>query len=524
MIYISGNSFMHILGIHWDQPHFRAAHVRSNRQGAEVICMNDVKQLYNTNFRGKIATGLSGKDLLIKNLSLKIGNHRHLDLEDALRFRSETSSYLPISEVLAVSVLYENKKNHTTDVTFITALREIIRTHLQLYSTLDITPDRVSAVPHALLRYTLWKNPDLKHAFVVDLGSSEWTCIWIENGRLKKSFSFSGGIEELLGALWEDRKKVLLQKEVEGVGKQIDLLQLKSHLNPHLSEKLQEKRKEVAKAIFSFARQTEPCPVLFTGRTDSFVHIQEYLIESFQEVISDERKISPPIEEHKYAISIGLALEETIPDRQSVQFLRDEFFPRKNWIKAGLFSLFLFTISMLCSGSMLFWNQYSSQRREQQISSSIEQLLNRHDPSLKREIFHESSDPQQIIEKWVSAIEKNNKDDPILLPPPRVSDVLHWIAHHPLLATFKGLGDPFEWDEIKFHLISAPKIGSGEKTYKAQVELEFSMKNAINARKFHEALLKGDDLVDPKEKIGWEVLPNGYKATFILKQRNRDVS
>ncbi len=512
---------MQILGIHWDQPHFRAVHLRSNRQGIEVLGMNDVKQLYNANFRGKIATGLSGK-LLIRNITLKIASQRHL--AEALRFQSETTSHLSPADVLSVSILHENKKNRTTEATFITALREDIRTHLKLYSSLEISPDRVSAIPHALLRYALWKNPDLKRTFLIDLGSSEWSCIWIEDGRLKKSFSFSGGIEELLGALWEDRKKVLLQKEVEGVGRQIDLLQLKPHLNPHLSEKLQEKRKEIAKAIYSFSRQTEPCSILFTGRTDAFVHIREYLIESFQEAISEEKKLTPPIEEHKYAISIGLALEETIPDKHSIQFLRDEFFPRKNWKKAGLYSLFILGASVLCCSLIALWGQYNFQKKEEHIVASIEQLLNRHDPALKKEIFQDGSLPDTVVQRWVSAIEKNSKEDPILTPVPRVADVLHWLSHHPLLVSFQEVGEPFEWQEMKYRLVNLPKIGNSNNSYKAQMEIEFSVKNAINARKFHEALLKGDEYVDPAEGIGWEVLPNGYKATFYLKQRNRDAS
>ena len=55
---------------------------------------------------------------------------------------------------------------------------------------------------------------------------------------IQRSHSIPGGIESLLSALWEDRKKILLQKEIEGIAKQIDLLQLKPHLTPHIAEKV----------------------------------------------------------------------------------------------------------------------------------------------------------------------------------------------------------------------------------------------------------------------------------------------
>ena len=513
---------MYIIGIRWNPPHFQAAHIRSNRHGIEIISLENVKQIYNPNSRRKIVTGLSGNDLLIRNQTLKIQSQRHL--EEVLQFQLETTSHLSPSEVISVSLLRENKKDRTTEATFITVLREVVHSHLKLYSTLEVVPDRVSAVPQALLQYALWKNPGLTQAFLIDLGSSEWTCIWIEEGQLKKSFSFPGGIEELLEALWEDRKKVLLQKEVEGVGRQIDLLQLKPHLNPNLSKKLNEKRKEIAKAIFSFSRQSELCPIFFTGRTDSFVHIREFLIESFQDAIVEGVKIPPPEEEHKYAISIGLALEETVPEKGAIQFLKEEFFPKKNWKKAGIYSLVLFTASLLCSGALIGWCQHNYDKKGQEIVSSIKHLINRYSPELKREILQENDPPDQTIHRWVSAIEKNNKEDPYLLPIPKVSDVLYWLSHHPLLEAFRKGGDPIKWKEMRYRLINIPKIGSSSGDSKVQVEIEFSISNSMNARKLHEALLKGDPFIDSKEKVGWEILPNGYRATFYLKQRDFDVS
>jgi type IV pilus assembly protein PilM len=509
---------MQTVGIHWDQPHFRAAYLRSNSRGIEILGLDSgVKLLYKADFRGKIITGLSGKDLLIRHFSLKIEKRRHL--EKALEFQSETTSHLPPGELLSAALLYQNKQEKTTEAIYITALKEKIQAHLNFYSSLEIAPDRVGAAPQALVHYALWKYPGLQKGFFIDLGSSECLCLWIESGKLKKSFSFSGGIEELLEALWEDRKKTLLQKEVEGVARQIDVLQLKSHLNPHLQQKLAEKRQELAKAIYAFSKQTSSCPIFFTGRTDAFIHLREYIIESIQEIVIAEKKLPPPIEEHKYAISIGLALEEMAPDDQSIQFLQKEFFPRKNWKKAGWLTALLFFFSLLGSGALLSWSEYTCRQQEEMIIQSIENLLSRYDPMLKTSLIQEGRSASSILHSWMKSLEDSDKQPSYALTVPKVSEVLDWLSHHPLLKTFAEQGDPIEWKNINYRLVHFPKIGSLKEEYKAQVDLEFSTKNSTNARKFHEALLKSDDYIDTKQTIGWEASSQGYKATFFLKQK-----
>ncbi|MBX9744905.1 MAG: hypothetical protein K2X08_06830 [Chlamydiales bacterium] len=518
MIYITGNSFMQIVGIHWDEPHFRTAYLRFNRKGIEILGLDcGVKLLYRADFRGKIITGLSGKNLVIRNFTLKVEKKQHL--EQALQFQSETTSHLPPNQILSSALLYENKKDKTTEAVHITALKEDIGKHLHFYSSLEIVPDRIAAIPQALLRYAVWKYPEVEKGFFVDLGSSEWSCIWVEQGRLKRSFSLSKGIEELLFALWEDRKKTLLQKEVEGIGKQIDLLQIKSHLNPHLHAKLIEKRQELAKIIHAFSKQSSICPIFFTGRTDAFVHLREYLLESLHEAVIIDKKLPPLMEEHKYAISIGLALEEKTPYYQSVQFRQDEFFTHKNWKKAGLFITLLLALSMLSSAGALIWNHSTCIHKEQEIIQSMESLLSRCDPSLKAAIFQKGTSTRHAIENWISTIEETDKHPSYTLKVAKVSEVLEWISNHPLLKTFQESGDPILWKEIRYRLIHFPKIGALKEDYKAQIEIEFRTENSTNARKFHETLLKGDLYVDAKQPIGWENSSHDYKVTFFLTKK-----
>ena len=322
---------MQVLGIQIDKPFLRAALIKKNRKGAEILCLksapisdpDDVKLLYNSSFKGKTVSALSAKHLMVRSVEVKISGNRHL--EEVIAFQSEATSHFDASDVLSVPYFLKQRGDNAEALLFTTP-REAIREHLLELAHLKLDPDYVSAVPLALIRYVQWKIPALADAFVIDLGSSEWTCVWMEKGELKKSHSLDGGIESLLSSLWEDRRKILLQKEVEGFAKQLDVLQLKPNLNPHLSSRLNEMRMDLAKIIFSFHRASGSRPILFTGRTDAFIHIREWLIDCFKDSVCGECNRAIPSEELKYAVPIGMALEGTA---HSLQLRREEFFPKK---------------------------------------------------------------------------------------------------------------------------------------------------------------------------------------------------
>ncbi len=39
----------------------------------------------------------------------------------------------------------------------------------------------------------------------------------------------------------------------------------------------------------------------------------------------------------------------------------------------------------------------------------------------------------------------------------------------------------------------------------------------MNARRFHEALLKGDEIVDSAGEVNWEAFNDSYRVSFFLK-------
>jgi len=491
---------MRIIGVYLDYPFVRASLIITGRRGIEVLALKsaplhapaDVKQLYMKNFTGRIASGLSARDFLIRSLELKTVTGKHV--EQAIAFQAEATSHFNPGEIITVPLL-GGKKDKAVEALLITASKEALKHHLAELAKLGIDPDAVSIVPSALCHFARWKFPNIADAFILNLGSHETTCVWMENGRLKRAHAIAVGAETLIAALFEDRKKVLLRKEIEGAAKQIDLLLLKPGLNPHLTTALADLRREIGKIFYSFARE-EKKPVIITGRTDAFIHLKEFLVE--------ESENSMTLEERAFAVPIGLALEQNDPN--SLQLRRAEFFPQRNWGRMGIYASALLAVSFALSIFLFVFALWSSHCKKKEMIDSF-QLAGK-------------GSVEQRIDNWIASIETHNKEYPYILQVPKVAEVLSWLSTHPLLERLRKEDDPIDLREVRYELVKFPKIESLQEPYLAKVEIEFRFKNAMNARKFHEALREGDSHVDAKREITWESLSDGYRTSFFLKNRS----
>lgn len=493
---------MYILGIHLDRPFIHKALIRKTRQGVEIASLKsaqlpdppkteaifgdpkaNVKRIY-------IRSGLSPKDFLIRSMELKMASH----VEEAIAFQAEATTHFNPADILTVPLLQKKEKGVTEALLF-TVPREILRDHLNQLENIGIEPDAVSTLPSGLCHFIRWKFPALFDAFIIHLGSSELICTFMEKGKLKKAHSIAGGIESLLEALFEDRKKILLKKEIEGAAKQIDLLLLKTGLNPHLTTQLEDLKQTIAKVYFSLTRG-EKIPVLFTGRTDAFIHLTDFLFEGSNSSLT--------LEEQRFAPSIGLALEQT--SSHPLQLLTEEFFPQKNWKRLGFWALSLLSVSLFLSVFLVAFGYWASQTQKKEMFQSL----------------HLSNEKkgEEKIDEWISTIEKNNKEYSYIIQSPKLAEVFSWISSHPLLRELKAEGDPIDLQEVRYQLVSLPVVDSPKDSYLAKVEMEFQFKSAKNARKFHEALRQGDDLVNPTQEITWDASHENYRTSFYLKNRS----
>lgn len=509
---------MQILAVHIDRPFLRIALVEKTRGRTEIISLKSplleepeiVKRLYNAPFKGKIISGLPAKHLLIRSSEIKTTSPRHL--EQALSFQAETITHLSPKETLFIPYITKHEKDKTKALIFAIS-RKTMHEHLDELQKFDIDPDFVSAIPLALVRYIQWKIPSLSDAFIIDIGSEEWTCIWMEDRKLQKAHSTEKGIESLFEALWEDRKKIIFQKEIKGIAKQIDLLQLQGHLNPHLSNRLNEMKQSLMKILYSFHRLSGPKSIIFTGRIDAFGHLKEYLLKSLTELCSGEYEREVPLEEQKYAAAIGLALDS------SLQFRREEFFPQKNWKRAGIYSLFLLFLSFFLSFGLIKAGKWALSTREQAMVNYLKNSL-AYDADFKN-IVLSKKDTDEILNFWARTIAANAKDYPYIVQVPAVSEILHWLDHHPLLTAFKSASDPIEITTFDYKLVTFPTLQSTKEPYLAKVEMEFKTTNALNARQFHEALLQEKNWIDSSQEISWESNEDSYRVGFFLKKQDR---
>jgi hypothetical protein len=504
---------MKFIGLEIDTQVLRVASLEKGRSGFKICTLktvrvaeaDNVKQLYKG---GRLVSGLSSKDVILRNLDLHIGKTRHV--KTALMFQSEGMTHLNPLEM--ISIPHSIKKSvGRVEALLVSASKEGLKNHLKEFQMIGVDLDSVSFNGMALVQYIRWKAPKLVHAFIVHLGQSEWTAVLMEKNEIKKSFALGSGTEALLTALWEDRKKNLQPKEVEEVAKQIDLLQIKPNLNPNLSAKLREIRQELAKVIFSFQRGSDQQPIVFTGDINAFGSLREFLAEACKEAITEEYDENLDHEERKYAVPIGLALEEF---HRPLQLLREEFFPKKNWRRAGFYALSLVFLALSLSSLLFTVGLKATLARKKEIIESVQGLVAKWDPELEQ-LLHKNE--ELALEKWISGLEDYKKEYPFILGCPRSSEVLAWLGGHPLLQEFKLEKDPFDLRALHYQLVEIPKIGSLQNRYRAKVELQFKIKSAMNARKFHEALLKGDDTVDSSGEITWEPQNDSFCTSFYLK-------
>jgi hypothetical protein len=59
--------------------------------------------------------------------------------------------------------------------------------------------------------------------------------------------------------------------------------------------------------------------------------------------------------------------------------------------------------------------------------------------------------------------------------------------------------------------------------YQAKIDLEFSVKSPMSARKFHEALLADEAWVNAQEDFFWDSSGDTYRTSFFLKKKAKNV-
>lgn len=488
---------MQILAIHVDRPYLRLALLKKRKRKPEIISLQvvpidgqmNVKRLYiHPNF--KTISALPCKDCLIRPLEIKATQRKYLS--KVIEFQSKTISHLPEEEA-ATAYIWHKKEKDTVQISFFVTRRDHLRAAIQEMEDWGLPIDTLTALPIALWRYALWKVPSFSKGWILHLGLSEWSCLWIEEGRLKKAHSLSKGTAFLLE----------LFSGTEEAAKHLDLMQAQM---PHLSHAIGTMKEEIHRVLSTFGEG--PCDLLFTGSVDAFLHLREWLTQGIEARINKDLSASIPTRELSFAGAIGMAIEEASFDRPPLQFRQGEFTPVHHWKKRGKAGLLL-TGAILLANALLFslGNRWMKER-EEGILQTLKQSWVFTSTPLREEVFQEEAPLEMCLNRWESVLSKETSSPAYFLPVPSASEALFWLMHHPLWTLEK----PLSLQSLHYQLIETSD-------YKAKITLEFQAESSIHARKFHEALLKANEMVDTSSEVGWDVLPNSYRVSFFLKNR-----
>ena len=159
-------------------------------------------------------------------------------------------------------------------------------------------------------------------------------------------------------------------------------------------------------------------------------------------------------------------------------------------------------------------------RREREINRSLEMWTVSKDPSIRQELFSGGDSSEDLVYRWLNLIRKNLKDYPFIMKAPLVSQFLSWLTHHPLIESFELAKDPISFKALRYQLVSLPRLESENDPYLAKVEIDFQIASPLHARQLHQSFLTEESLIDLSQEITWEVLDQGYRTSFYLKNHH----
>lgn len=200
----------------------------------------------------------------------------------------------------------------------------------------------------------------------------------------------------------------------------------------------------------------------------------------------------------------------------SVQFCQKQYTPLHTLLnrkkKALRYLALCFTSAFLVAagGSLML-------HKKQKIL--IDRLHSYLPPSLSNDSFSSLEEIEEKLSQWEKSVKGQKSNFAFLPNVPKVSDVLAWLSTHPAFANEDGSQkEGIEIKSLHYSLTKYPKIGEAPTPYSAQLELEFSSQTPRAARDFHEELLKGDQIVNPKKEIKWQTQNQKYQTAFELNK------
>jgi type IV pilus assembly protein PilM len=525
---------MFTIGLTLEKEAFRIAILRKEKKSIAIESLHtflygpdNVKLFYNlppfhTGKEVQIVSGLTSAEIFIRKLHLPLREKRKIlaalpfQLESLIPFSNETPIVCPLLKPLSKQM---------TAVTVIATTEAHLSSHIAWLKGVDIKPDTISCSPMALVRFARWQFPREDRILCFDVRDQKISCILAEGSELVLSQTIPFGASFTFPVSFRPSERhpsaATFSSEIadaipsskiaaSGASRSAEILSGKVNEAPFGEREVVTLELE---KFSIFLKQKgavdEQTPWLLTGDSS---HFKEILSQLF----SGQGLELPETDLGRYAAPIGLALDAIAADEGSVQFCQKEFTPEHTLQFRKKKALHYLGI---CLGAALLMSMGGSlllNKKQRMLTENLQNylLLSGSEGFL--------STPLQIQEKlfeWEESL-RGKKNAFALLPTvPKVSDVLAWLSTHPAFATEEGgQREGIEIKSLHYSLMKYPKIGDTASPYTAQMDLEFSSSMPRSARDFHEALLKGDQIVNAKKEIKWQTQNQTYHTSFELNR------
>jgi type IV pilus assembly protein PilM len=485
-----------------------------------------------------IVTALDGSDVLVRPLYVPLIKEK--DLDAAFIFQAEPCLPYPIDQAIPIRQTF-SKTAEGTHLTLLSTQKTLLKKHLDGWQEVGIEPEQTACIQSALCQFGVAHVSEEESFLILHLSDTHMTCVLIEKGKLAASHNQRGGLEIILKAYESEGEELEYFNQIH-----FDPEFLNSH--PTLSEairKLQQPLAKIAHALVKDASEGHVGGILIVGNAVLFPQLDERLAEAVNlpllqcrnepESGFDTQKIQT------YAVPIGLALGTL---QKPVNFRQQEFVYPHPWLRMRTPLISYFILITLLTGALYLFGQTYLRNSEDQFRQEYVDLLlsmNKSHEQFERDYLAKHPDSAKKTEGVPQPIAQLNRHDllermeflqkdlqtapdsfPLFANVPRVSDVLAWLATHPLVTERLPDGKTqtrLQIENFNYSMVKRPDQGKKKEKYQVKIELEFSSPTPKWAREFHDSLIAANDFVDPKGEVKWSSNRDHYKTSFYLKDK-----
>ncbi len=508
----------HVLGISREDHVLKIALITKEKGKVHVASCQTIPLEHKENLSSvllsaqRIATGIELHEIVFRSLILPLKARRKV--LDALPFQLETILPFPVDGTIICPFL-KSADQHSTCVSIIATSKDIVKKHLSDWAAVDIRPDVVTCVPLALFRLARFLYLDQKDLLFFHFGEHKISCIVIQEGQLTLSQSIRLGIADLAEALaltFPDKTEKERQTQLYSPVKPYSTL-------ASFQERLKGELERMSIFIKEKLRIPEEAPAMpwaLIGEFSSSPALKEMWVKIFSDVPLplDNRAIA---EEslHSHGHAIGFALDALASDGRRIQFLQGEFIPVHHLLTRKKTSLIYAASCILLTAIVALSSTLALQKSTRALSDKLISCF----PSSMEKKSLSISEIELELFKSEQSLSKQKNGFPFFLTLPKVSEVLAWLSTHSAFATADGLlKEGIDIKSLRYQLVKFPTLDTPSTPYHAIIDIEFTASTPRLAREFHDALLKGDRIVNAKKELKWNTQGNVYSVQFELNK------